>query len=116
MQTGGVLILDESADEKASAKTAGAGRQYNGRRGKIEMSQVGTFLVFAHLPTATWTWVDGELFVPADWFTDPKKAERERLGFPKERVFATKIELGWQMLQRAQADRFPFELVACDAL
>ena len=116
LQTGGVLILDESADEKASAKSAGAGRQYNGRMGKIEMSQVGTFLAFAHLQTSTWTWVDGELFVPENWFTAPNQAERERLGFPPERVFATKIELGWQMLQRAQADRFPFDLVACDAL
>jgi SRSO17 transposase len=113
---GGVLILDESADEKASANTAGAGRQYNGRLGKIEMSQVGTFLAFAHLPTHTWTWVDGELFVPEDWFTKEKKSERERLGFPEAREFATKIELGWQMIQRVHADRLPFAIIACDAL
>src|SRR5918992_929006 len=34
---GGVLLVDESAEEKASAKSAGAGRQYNGRMGKVEM-------------------------------------------------------------------------------
>jgi SRSO17 transposase len=44
--TGGVLVLDESADEKASEKTVGAARQYNGRLGKVEMSQVGTFLAW----------------------------------------------------------------------
>jgi SRSO17 transposase len=116
LQQGGVLILDESADEKSSTQTVGAGRQYNGRLGKVDMSQVGTFLAFAHLPTSTWTWVDGELFVPEDWFSKEKQAERERLGIPEARQFATKIALGWQMIQRVKADRLPFEMVACDAL
>ena len=40
---GGVLILDESAEKKAGNKSAGSGRQYNGRLGKEAMSQVGTF-------------------------------------------------------------------------
>jgi len=48
-----VLVLDESAEEKAGGQSAGAGRQYNGRLGKTEMSQVGVFLAwlrrqFAH--------------------------------------------------------------------
>lgn len=90
--TGGVLILDESADERASAKSAGAGRQHNGRLGKIEMSQVGTFLAF--YKDQVWTWVDGELFVPEHWFTPDMAEERKRLGIPTEREFATKIELG----------------------
>jgi FOG: Transposase len=46
--TGGMLLLDESADEKSSSKSAGAGRQHNGRLGKIEMSQVGTFLSYVN--------------------------------------------------------------------
>lgn len=37
LQVGSVLILDESADEKAGETALGAGRQYNGRLGKIEM-------------------------------------------------------------------------------
>ena len=39
-----VLIIDESADEKAGEHSAGAGRQHNGRLGKVDMSQVGVFL------------------------------------------------------------------------
>jgi SRSO17 transposase len=35
--------LDESAEEKASTGSAGARRHYNGRLGKVEMSQVGVF-------------------------------------------------------------------------
>ena len=46
LQHGGVLLLDESSDEKAGEKSAGAGRQHNGRLGKVEMSQTGVFLAF----------------------------------------------------------------------
>jgi SRSO17 transposase len=116
LQQGGVLLLDESADQKASAKTAGAGRQYNGRLGKVEMSQVGTFLSFVHPQHNLWTWVDGELFLPESWFTKDKADERKRLGIPKDRTFATKIELGWKMIQRAKENGLPFESVACDSL
>jgi SRSO17 transposase len=114
LPAGGVLILDESADEKASAQTAGAGRQQNGRLGKVEMSQVGTFLAYANGPI--WTWVDGELYLPEAWFTREMARERKRVGVPKERSFATKIQLGWQMIQRVSAGPLPFTAVLCDAL
>jgi SRSO17 transposase len=114
LRTGGVLLLDESPDEKAGPKCAGAGRQHNGRLGKIEMSQVGTFLAF--YKGVVWTWVDGELFLPEHWFTPEMADERKRVGVPAERQFATKIELGWQMIQRVKANGLPFEAVACDDL
>jgi SRSO17 transposase len=111
---GGVLLLDESPDEKAGDQSAGAGRQHNGRLGKVEMSQVGVFLAF--YKERVWTWVDGELFLPAHWFTADMAALRKRLGVPAERTFATKIELGWQMIQRVQTRGLPFVAVACDDL
>jgi len=39
-----MLVLDESAEAKAGEQIAGAGRQYNGRMGAVEVSQVGVFL------------------------------------------------------------------------
>lgn len=39
-QTGATLAIDKSADQKAGEYSAGAGRQHNGRMGKIEMSGV----------------------------------------------------------------------------
>jgi SRSO17 transposase len=109
---GGVLILDESADAKAGEKSAGAGRQYNGRLGKVDMSQVGTFLAYAN--GSVWTWVDGELYLPKHWFA-PEMAElREKLGIPAELEFETKIELGWKMIQRTHANGLPFEAICCD--
>jgi SRSO17 transposase len=114
LSQGGVLLLDESADEKAGPDSVGAGRQHNGRLGKIEMSQVGVFLAF--FKDVVWTWVDGELFLPGFWFTASMVKARQRAGVPKERQFATKIELGWRMIQRVKANGLPFEAVACDAL
>ena len=108
---GGVLLLDESPDEKAGEKSAGAGRQYNGRLGKVEMSQMGVFL--AYYKSTVWTWVDGELYLPKHWFTPEMADERRRVGVPAERQFATKIELGWRMIQRAEV---PFEAIAMDDL
>jgi len=111
---GGALILDESADKKVSEKTAGAGRQHNGRLGKIEMSQVGTFLAYAN--DGVWTWIDGELFLPQHWFSRERSKERRRLNVPPDRRFATKIELGWRMIERAANEGLPFEWVCCDTL
>lgn len=116
---GGFLLLDESANKKAGDKSAGAGRQYNGSLGKVEMSQVGTFLGYVNVSDSsrpTWAWVDGELFLPEQWFAPEKAKERRRLGIPPERSFETKIQLGWKMIQRAVAEELPFEAVACDDL
>jgi SRSO17 transposase len=113
-ESGAMLVLDESADEKAGPHSAGAGRQHNGRLGKIDMSQVGVFLSLV-TPQVN-TWVDGELFIPADWFEEAHTAQRQKVGIPEERCFQTKPELGWQMIQRVQAQGVPFEAVVMDDL
>jgi SRSO17 transposase len=116
IRSGNVLILDESADGKAGEQTAGVGRQYNGRLGKVELSQVGTFLALANEARRFWTWIDGELFLPERWCAPQRATLRQRLGIPPERQFATKIELGWQMIQRVRVSGVPFEAVLCDEL
>ena len=113
-QNGAMLVLDESADEKAGPHSAGAGRQYNGRLGKVDMSQVGVFLSLV-TPRVN-TWVDGELFIPADWFEESHASQRQRAGIPEDRVFQTKPELGWKMIQRVQEQGIPFEAVVMDDL
>jgi len=111
---GGVLVLDESADAKSGTCSAGASRQYNGRLGKIDVCQVGVFLTF--VKGQRWTWVDAELFVPEEWFGGEFAEQRKRVGLPQERTFKTKVELGWEMIQRAQRNGLPFVFVACDDL
>lgn len=116
LQHGGLLILDECADEKAGAQSAGAGRQHNGRLGKVDLCQVATCLVYAHPQHAVWTLVDSELFIPETWFSKAQAPLRHEVGLPEDRAFATKPELGLKMIQRACAQGLPFERVACDDL
>ena len=116
LQHGGVLILDESSDETAGEESAGAGRQHNGRLGKVELSVTTVGLAYAHPATGTWVLIDGELFLQEAWFTAEYADRRKAVGLPPERTFATKPELGLQMIRRVQAGGLPFELVACDDL
>jgi SRSO17 transposase len=113
-QSGAMLILDESAEEKAGDHSAGAARQHNGRLGKVEMSQVGVFLSLA--TARAHTWIDGELYIPRHWFDEAHARRREKVGIPKNRVFQTKPELGWRMIQRVVANQVSFEAVIMDDL
>jgi SRSO17 transposase len=109
-----ILVLDESAEEKSGPESAGAGRQHNGRLGKIEMSQVGVFLSLV-TPFVN-TWIDGELFIPSHWFEEAQAEKRKAIGIPAECAFQTKPELGWKMIQKAQARQIPFQAVVMDDL
>lgn len=109
-----ILVLDESAEEKAGAESAGAGRQHNGRLGKVEMSQVGVFLSLV-TPQVN-TWIDGELYTPASWFEASQAEKRKAVGLSEELSFKKKPELGWEMVQRVQERGIPFEALVMDDL
>lgn len=112
--TGGVLILDESGDEKYGDAGAGVAHQYNGRHKRVERSQVGVFLAYAQ--GNTWSWVDGELFLAEKWFSPAYSQRRQKADVPPERSYQQKAELGWHMIQRAQAAAIPFVAVTFDSL
>lgn len=109
-----VLVLDESAEQKAGEHSAEAGRQHNGRLGKVAMSQVGVFL--ALVTPNVWTWMDGALYFPPAWFEESHAERRKQAGVPEERVFQTKPEIGWELIQRAKERHIPFVAVAMDDL
>ena len=111
---GSTLILDESADEKAGMHNVGASRQYNGRLGKVDVCRVDTCLTYAN--GGLWAMVDGELFLPEEWFGAAFAQTRHELGIPPDRTFETKIQLGLKMVKRVKAKGVPFDLLACDAL
>lgn len=109
-----VLVIDESADEKSGMYSAGAGRQRNGRLGKVDVCQVGVFATLA-TPTAH-CWVDGELFIPENWFTDENADKRKRVELPKELVFQTKVQLAKTMILRCRDEgALPFVAVDMDS-
>lgn len=112
--SGSVLIGDESADDRQGEVLVGGGRQYNGRLGKVDLSQVGVFLSLTK--DGKHNWIDGELYLPEAWFDEAHQALRQRLGVPVERRFQTKLELFWQMVQRCQKEGIAFDAVAIDGL
>jgi SRSO17 transposase len=112
--SGSMLIGDESADDRCGEVLVGGGRQYNGRLGKVDLSQVGVFLSLAK--DGKHNWIDGELFLPEAWFDEAHQELRQRLGVPAERRFQTKLELFWQMVQRCQKEGVAFDAVAIDGL
>jgi SRSO17 transposase len=62
------------------------------------------------------TWIDGELFLPECWFEETYAERRQQVRIPEPRAFRTKPELGWQMIERAQANGVSFDAVAMDDL
>jgi SRSO17 transposase len=112
---GSLLILDESADAKAGAQSAGAARQRNGRLGKVDVCQVGTYLAYANVAANLWALVDGELYLPEAWLTPAYAPQRKACGIPDAPAFQRKTDLGLHMIERTRANGLPFERVACDA-
>jgi SRSO17 transposase len=111
---GGMLTLDESGDECAGEKKAGAARQYLGREGKVDLGQVGVGL--GYYAADGWAMVDAELYLPESWFDEARAKLRRRWHIPAERTFQTKPELGLEMIRRAQANGVPFTVVGCDSV
>jgi SRSO17 transposase len=120
LQTNGLLVLDEYADEKSGGKSAGAARQYNGRMGKVDECQVAVALGYANWKLQSWpvwTLVDAEIFLPEAWFGEAYTDLRQQVGVPaKRKTFETKPELGLKMILRAKERGLPFEAVLCDSL
>jgi hypothetical protein len=59
---------------------------------------------------------DGCLFIPEKWFSPETSQRRVKAEIPSERLFHTTIELGREMLERAQASGLTFEALAFDSL
>jgi len=108
-----VLVLDESGFPKRGRHSAGVGPQYCGISGRVENCQVGVFLSYA-TARGGHALIDRELYLPEDWCADA--ARREAAHIPASVRFATKPELGQQMLQRAQAAGVPIGWVVADTV
>jgi SRSO17 transposase len=104
-------ILDDTGFLKQGSHTVGVQRQYTGSAGKVTNCQIGVSLAVAtrtdQVP------IDFELYLPDCWAND--SARRREARIPDEVRFATKPELGLQMVRRALADEVPKGLVLADA-
>ena len=106
----GVLIIDDTGDLKSGSATVGVQRQYTGTAGRIENSQVTTFLGYA--TGAGRALIDRELYLPASWTDDPARCASA--GVPDHVQFATKISHARRMLTRAHDAGVPAAWATAD--
>ena len=111
---GGTLNFDETADECAGTKKAGASRQYLGREGKTDLGQV--VVLGSYYKDGHWLLTDAELFLPKEWFDPSHKKQWKRLHIPPGRGFKTKVEIARQQFLRAIERELPFANVGYDSL
>lgn len=104
------LILDDTAFPKKGVHSVGVARQYCGRLGKQENSQVAVSWSLAtpdhSLPVAY------RLYLPEEWTKD--KERREKAGVPEEVVFETKAQIALDLLE-ALPDNVERGIVLADA-
>jgi SRSO17 transposase len=94
-----VLIVDETADEKSSAGTAGAARQYSGTVGGVALCQVAVTLTYA--TSRGHALIGQALYLPEACAADEE--HRELAGVPEDVMFASKPQLAGALLDRAHA-------------
>lgn len=107
----GALVIDESAFAKKGDMSAGVARQWNGRLGKTDNSQVGVFAAVARDGVAAL--VEGELYVPEEWFAEPERCRDA--GIPEAIEFRTKGEMALTMIHRLRQEGLRFAYTAFDA-
>jgi SRSO17 transposase len=105
------LVIDESAFAKKGEMSAGVARQWNGRLGKTDNSQVGVFAAVTRDGVAAL--IEGELFVPEAWFADPARCQEA--GIPETTEFCTKGEMALTMIHRLRREGLRFAHVVFDA-
>ena len=106
----GVLVVDETADEKSSADAAGAARQYSGTVGGIALCQVAVTLTYA--AGSGHALIDRALYLPGACAADEE--HRELAGVPEEVMFATKPQLAGSLIKRAHSRGIRAAFVAAD--
>lgn len=111
----GVALIDESSAVKQGTESVGVAAQYCGSVGKIANGQVGVYLGYAS--QKGYSLIEGQLFMPEQWFQEERVVQRQACAIPRELVFKTKPEIGLELLKNAlQRDNLPFFWVAADAL
>jgi SRSO17 transposase len=105
------LLVDESGFAKKCVKSAGVERQWNGRLGKVENSQVG---VFAGLVQGSQVaLIDARLYLPKSWIDDPERCDQAKIP-ETERVLRSKSELALTMVREASSNGVRYAWVAAD--
>lgn len=104
------LVIDESGFAKKGDMSAGVARQWNGRLGKTDNSQVGVFGAVTRNGVAAL--VDGDLYLPEHWVADAERCEA--VGVPEGTQFRTKGEMAFAMIHRLRREGLHFAYTVFD--
>src|SRR4051795_8073119 len=107
-----VLVLDETGFLKKGDASCGVARQYTGSVGKVTNCQIGVFA--AYVSRHGHAFIDRALYLPKSWTSDP--ARRVAAHVPAAIGFATKPQLGCQMIRRAIDAGVPLAWVSGDTV
>jgi SRSO17 transposase len=111
----GVALIDESSAVKQGDDSVGVAAQYCGSVGKVANGQVGVYLGYAS--RKGYSLVEGQLFMPDEWFDEEHAERRNACGVPEDLVYKTKPEIGLELLQKTEkCGHLPSQWVAADAL
>lgn len=93
----GMLIYDDTGDEKKGKCSVGVARQYSGTLGKIGNCQV---IVSCQYTDNRYTWpVNSRLYLPEKWTNDPERLKKAKV--PEDIGFKTKIQIALDLLDQA---------------
>jgi SRSO17 transposase len=105
------FFIDESSFAKKGEKSVGVARQWNGRLGKVDNSQVAVFACLGQGPYATL--IDTRLYLPREWVLDPARCLEA--GVPEQEVvYKSKAELAFEMVVGARQNGVRFSWVGMD--
>jgi len=105
------LIIDESYFAKKGKKSVGVSRQWNGRLGKVDNSQVGVFAALSCGKLATL--IDAHLYMPKEWIDDPERCNASHV--PAEsQVMKSKSDLALEIVTHNRELGVGFNWVGLD--
>jgi SRSO17 transposase len=109
---GSTLIIDPTAFAKRGRKSVGVARQWNGRLGKQENSQVGVFAMLCHDRFVTP--LDFRLFLPQEWTDNPVRCRAAHV--PEEAIhYRTKAQLALEMVRVQRELQVGYNWVLADS-
>lgn len=106
-----VLLIDESAMAKKGKASAGVARQWNGRLGKVDNSQVGVYAALCRDEMACL--FSARLYLPKSWVADVRGCDRAAIP-ETERVYRSKSALALEMIDEADRHAVRYGFIAID--
>ncbi len=110
----GMITIDPSDFPKKGLESVGVSRQYCGALGKVENCQTGVFVGYSS--HKGYGLLNGQLYMPENWFSDEQLQRRKDNLVPEDLVFKTKQNIALDLIHEIdQTGLFPSKWIGADA-